>query len=290
MALFLNSSLAYKGFQFEPLDASMKLLAYQGASIRLREQSGTIPDMLNLTDMWKASGSDDAKRPADWKRKAGADFIAAFSDTIDVPSEHIWDANRIARDGTWSHWQIGFAYAKYLSPEFHMWCNEVVRKEIERKSSIPSIIAGGLEGDITHTRLIVDSIHDNVIELRRDVAESLLRKRKKVQPHVRALHVAEVYRCGGRCPLCSEVRIIDEHGSEIPGAAECDHAFANDRADKEHTWLICKSCHESVTPWRRSVTIQNRVKVAKFFEVYQERMRAALREKPAKGQQFKLEF
>lgn len=29
--------------------------------------------------------------------------------------------------GTWAHWQIALAYAKYLSPEFHIWCNTVVR-------------------------------------------------------------------------------------------------------------------------------------------------------------------
>ncbi len=32
---------------------------------------------------------------------------------------------------TWAHWQIGLAYAKYLSPAFHAWCNEVVRGHME---------------------------------------------------------------------------------------------------------------------------------------------------------------
>ncbi|WP_127089060.1 KilA-N domain-containing protein [Aquabacter cavernae] len=30
--------------------------------------------------------------------------------------------------GTYAHWQIGLAYAKYLSPEFHMWRNTAVRE------------------------------------------------------------------------------------------------------------------------------------------------------------------
>jgi hypothetical protein len=36
--------------------------------------------------------------------------------------------------GTWAHWQIALAYAKYLSPEFHMWCNTVVRAHMEGRT------------------------------------------------------------------------------------------------------------------------------------------------------------
>lgn len=39
-----------------------------------------------------------------------------------------------SRGETFAHWQIGLAYAKYLSPEFHMWCNQVVRERMEGKS------------------------------------------------------------------------------------------------------------------------------------------------------------
>jgi hypothetical protein len=43
-------------------------------------------------------------------------------------------AKRGKGGGTFAHWQIGLAYAKYLSPEFHMWCNEVVRERMEARS------------------------------------------------------------------------------------------------------------------------------------------------------------
>jgi hypothetical protein len=33
--------------------------------------------------------------------------------------------------GPWGHWQIAMAYAKYLSHEFHIWCNKVVREHIK---------------------------------------------------------------------------------------------------------------------------------------------------------------
>ena len=29
--------------------------------------------------------------------------------------------------GTWAHWQLALAYARYLSPASHLWCNTVVR-------------------------------------------------------------------------------------------------------------------------------------------------------------------
>jgi hypothetical protein len=45
---------------------------------------------------------------------------------------------QIVRDGsdpaTWAHWQIAMAYAKYLLPEFHAWCNEVVRAHMEQRN------------------------------------------------------------------------------------------------------------------------------------------------------------
>lgn len=86
-------------------------------------------DMLCLTDMWKAAGGKNGQRPANWARKEGADFIAKIADN--VPVGHIIEQRRGRNGGTWAHWQIGMAYAKYLSAEFHAWCNEVVRAHME---------------------------------------------------------------------------------------------------------------------------------------------------------------
>lgn len=100
----------------------MALIAYQGTPISTRDE------MLSLTDMWRAAGAVEAQRPANWARKEGAPFIEAVSVSLNVPEGHIYRAVRGKNGGgTWAHWQIAFAYAKYLSPEFHIWCNEVVR-------------------------------------------------------------------------------------------------------------------------------------------------------------------
>jgi len=80
--------------------------------------------MLSLTDMWKAAGKPAEKRPDDWKKDASnrafLDHVALISNT---PVEGIWRGTRGNNGATFAHWQIGLAYAKYLSPEFHMWCN-----------------------------------------------------------------------------------------------------------------------------------------------------------------------
>lgn len=114
-------------------------LVYNGVAIR--DQS----EMLSLTDMWVAGGRDDAKRPANWARKEGASFIEHMADVLNVPVGHIIKGTRGKTGQTFAHWQIGLAYAKYLSPEFHMWCNEVVRTHMEGTKQVATLPADVLE-------------------------------------------------------------------------------------------------------------------------------------------------
>lgn len=105
---------------------------YNGEVIRDRNE------MLSLTDMWKAAGADPSRQPSEWLRSADAQrFISFVTDTLNLGISQN-DVIRVVRGGrqpgTWAHWQIALAYAKYLSPEFHMWCNQVVRERMEGKS------------------------------------------------------------------------------------------------------------------------------------------------------------
>lgn len=99
-------------------------------------------DMLSLTDMWKATGSDQSKRPVEWLRGEQAQrFITFMAEDLgmgEVGKSH-FGLVTVSKGGasggaTHAHWQVAFAYAKYLSPEFHMWCNSVVRERMEGKS------------------------------------------------------------------------------------------------------------------------------------------------------------
>lgn len=124
------------------------------SEIRLYFKSSAIRDeaeFLCLTDMWRAAGSDDSRRPAVWLRQGAAvQFTQFIADSQGVTPDHILrreHGNPRAGEGgaTWAHWQLGMAYAQYLSPEFHAWCNDVVRKvmqgEIATSGALASLIA-----------------------------------------------------------------------------------------------------------------------------------------------------
>ncbi|WP_417843006.1 phage antirepressor KilAC domain-containing protein [Thalassospira sp.] len=106
-------------------DNTNATLLYSGTAIRIDD------DKLNLTDMWRAAGADPSRRPYEWSRKEGGPFIEAVTLSLNTPVERIYIAGRGKGGSTLAHWQIGLAYAKYLSPEFHMWCNTVVRDRMQ---------------------------------------------------------------------------------------------------------------------------------------------------------------
>ena len=103
-------------------------LVYQKVPVRDRDE------MVCLTDMWRAAGGDRAKRAVNWIRSlATVEFIEHVATTLNVASCDIYATEAGRYGGTWAHWQVAMAYAKYLSPEFHAWCNEVVRARYERR-------------------------------------------------------------------------------------------------------------------------------------------------------------
>ena len=87
-----------------------------------------------LTDLWKASGSKENREPRQWRRKEGKEFIQALTEVLNVPEKHVIKSKSGKYGGgTWAHWQIALAYAKYLSPELHIWCNQVVKERLEEE-------------------------------------------------------------------------------------------------------------------------------------------------------------
>ncbi|WMW65201.1 KilA-N domain-containing protein [Nitratidesulfovibrio liaohensis] len=87
--------------------------------------------LVNLTDFWKAGSGDRAKQPQKWLRTDAAQaFIAELGKATDVSLLKI---TRGRFGGTFAHWQIALAYAKYLSPEFHIHCNNIIRRFVEEE-------------------------------------------------------------------------------------------------------------------------------------------------------------
>jgi len=96
-------------------------------------------DMLCLTDMWKAAEKPAGIEPAEWQRSAdGARFIEFVAENQNMGISHVIKSKSGKGGGTWAHWQIAFAYAKKLSPEFHMWVNQAAREKM-------LAIAGGVQ-------------------------------------------------------------------------------------------------------------------------------------------------
>lgn len=101
-------------------------LVYEGVTIRRRDE------MLCLTDMWRASGEDRGRNPGEWLRSAdGRRFAGDLAARLDTGVSRVIDIRRGRNAETYAHWQVGMAYAQYLSTAFHRWCNEVVRGYME---------------------------------------------------------------------------------------------------------------------------------------------------------------
>lgn len=107
-----------------------RALVYQGTPIATRDE------MMSLTDMWKAAGADPARAPAEWLRSADA---VRFTEFLSVAHNMGVSQVIVRKQGkggsTFAHWQVGLAYAKYLTPEFHVWTNTVVRERMEGHST-----------------------------------------------------------------------------------------------------------------------------------------------------------
>lgn len=112
-------------------------------------------DLWNLTDLWRAAGSIEGKRPAEWLRYDGKPFVDFVRDNLSVGLTHTDPQPQIVRTvvggkapGTWAHWQLAMSYAKWISLEFHAKVNAVYKayadgQLVERQqivTAVPDIV------------------------------------------------------------------------------------------------------------------------------------------------------
>jgi len=92
--------------------------------------------LVSLNQMWEAAGAIAGKEPWRWAATADAKgFIADLAMASNLAKNEIWKSRRGQHlGGTWAHWQIGLAYAKYLSHEFHRYVNEAFREWAEEEA------------------------------------------------------------------------------------------------------------------------------------------------------------
>lgn len=100
---------------------------------------GARDDDLNLTDMWRAADSPSGRAPSDWLALVTTkEFVSYIEVTLNAGKSGIETkkgGSGSGRGATWGHWQIGLAYAKYLSPAFHAACNDIVRSYMEGRAA-----------------------------------------------------------------------------------------------------------------------------------------------------------
>jgi hypothetical protein len=82
--------------------------------------------MVNATQMAKPFG----KRPTDWlKYQQSADFIAALAKVRNVTLDDLVVIRKGGSDpGTWMHEDVALEFARWLSPEFAIWCNDRIKE------------------------------------------------------------------------------------------------------------------------------------------------------------------
>ncbi|MGO2957574.1 MAG: KilA-N domain-containing protein [Acetobacter sp.] len=104
----------------------------KGALVYNEKKINFLGGNICLTDMWKAAGKPVSSSPAEWQRSVdGEKFIEFISETLNMGISHVINSKPGKGGGTWGHWQVAFAYAKKLSPEFHAWVNQAAREKME---------------------------------------------------------------------------------------------------------------------------------------------------------------
>jgi KilA-N domain len=103
---------------------------YQDTIISLDQTS----NLVSLNQLWKAANSPKGKDPRNWlELDQSAKFIYALEVKLNA---HLMDILKTVRGrggGTWGHWQVALAYAKYLDPNLHIQVNEWAKRYVEEE-------------------------------------------------------------------------------------------------------------------------------------------------------------
>lgn len=93
-------------------------------NFEVASQDGLI-SLTGIFDRATALGISEGKQsPYEWSRRDGQQFIDFVAENLNTAKCRIYKSKRGKGGGTFAHWQIAMAYAKYLSHELHMQVNE----------------------------------------------------------------------------------------------------------------------------------------------------------------------
>ena len=107
------------------MDNNLKLFEYAGSCVSFQRSDAI---MINATEMCRAFG----KRPAKWlELQSTIDFIDTISSVRNVDTSDLVVAKFGSPQnggGTWMHEDVALEFARWLSPEFAIWCNDRVKE------------------------------------------------------------------------------------------------------------------------------------------------------------------
>lgn len=98
-----------------------EVFSYNGNPVTFQIGTAT---MVNATEMAKPFG----KRPIDWlKYQQSQDYINALAEVRNITSADLVRVIKGGNDknaqGTWFHEDVALEFARWLSPQFAIWCN-----------------------------------------------------------------------------------------------------------------------------------------------------------------------
>lgn len=87
-------------------------------------------ELINITDMWKATGKGEDYKPYQWLRHpATLKVLKALKKSKGVSHTPLKKQGRYG--GTFATAEVALAYAQFLSPEFHVWALGVIKERFE---------------------------------------------------------------------------------------------------------------------------------------------------------------
>ncbi|WP_110952998.1 KilA-N domain-containing protein [Anaerosinus massiliensis] len=110
---------------------NLQPLEFNSTKIRVDDK-----DRVSMTDLWKASGKNPNQQVRFWiSQEASQEFIKTLVKAENSTVNTVLNTKRGRTGGTFAHPQIALAYAKYLSPELHMYVNQVFFERLEEDAN-----------------------------------------------------------------------------------------------------------------------------------------------------------
>lgn len=144
---------------------------YKGFEVSFKNEDGSV--MINATEMAKVFG----KAPKDWLRNDSSnEFIDTLSTVRQIcTTELVKVIQGGATQGTWMHEDVALEFARWLSPEFAIWCNDRIKElmkvgmtalpqTVEAMLANPDLIIG-LATQLKEERQRAEMLSNDVVQL-----------------------------------------------------------------------------------------------------------------------------